>query len=304
MGRSRGLEPPTSGTTNRRSNQLSYDRHISASAFEKCRAAGPVKAARRAVKPLPTRASANCIACRILKAKTASKCNRRKIISRLALGLPGLITVAVTHGGDSSAQRLLQQRGMQRVPTPKAEIFQLRGFVPGDLARELIGLIETERRPSTIADDNGDKQFRTSETCDLAPEEPAVSKVEQLLYEINGIDPRFGEPLQGQRYDIGQEFKAHSDWFNPGGTDYLKYCSVSGQRTWTFMIYLNDVEAGGGTRFKAIGKTFKPEAGKLLCWNNRTSDLAVNPDTIHHGMKVRQGVKYILTKWYREKEWG
>src|SRR5881628_3472148 len=27
MGRSRGLEPPTLGTTNRCSNQLSYDRH-------------------------------------------------------------------------------------------------------------------------------------------------------------------------------------------------------------------------------------------------------------------------------------
>lgn len=70
------------------------------------------------------------------------------------------------------------------------------------------------------------------------------------------------------------------------------------------MIYLNEVVAGGATRFKTVGKTFQPEAGKLLCWNNRRPDGSVNPNTLHHGMKVRKGVKYVITKWYREKEWG
>ena len=70
------------------------------------------------------------------------------------------------------------------------------------------------------------------------------------------------------------------------------------------MIYLNEVEAGGATRFKALGKTFQPEVGKLLCWNNRRPDQRENPNTIHHGMKVRRGRKYVITKWYREKPWG
>ena len=34
----------------------------------------------------------------------------------------------------------------------KLELFQLRGFIPPDLCRELIDLIDANRRPSTIAD--------------------------------------------------------------------------------------------------------------------------------------------------------
>ena len=132
----------------------------------------------------------------------------------------------------------------------------------------------------------------------------SVVQMEALLGKLSGIDPAHGEPLQGQRYDVGQEFKPHTDYFAPDGTDYATYCSVAGQRTWTFMIYLNAVEAGGATRFKALSKTFQPEPGKLLAWNNRRPDGRVNPNTLHHGMKVRKGVKYILTKWYREKPWG
>ena len=198
----------------------------------------------------------------------------------------------------------MKHEGVQRLPTPKAEIFQLRDFVSPLLREQLISLIDQDRRPSTIADDNGDQYFRTSETCDLRRAEPAVRELEAMLTELSGIDPTHGEPLQGQRYAVGQEFKAHTDYFTPGGPDWEQFCSISGQRTWTFMIYLNDVDAGGATRFKAVGKTFQPEAGKLLCWNNRRPDLSENPNTLHHGMKVRKGTKYVITKWYRERAWG
>ncbi len=204
---------------------------------------------------------------------------------------------------DLIAERLAARPTMQRVPTPKAAVFQHRRFVAHDLAAELIALIDKDRRPSTIADDNGDAYFRTSETCDLDAGLPAVQRIEALLTELAGIDPAYGEPLQGQRYAEGQEFKAHTDYFTPGGRDFEKYCALSGNRTWTFMVYLNDVDAGGATRFKMIDKTFQPDAGKLLCWNNRLPGGAVNPATLHHGMKVRKGVKYVITKWYREQLW-
>lgn len=206
--------------------------------------------------------------------------------------------------GESSAELLLARPGVQRVPSGKLELFQLRGFLTPEMCSELIAQIDRERRPSTLADPNGDAYFRTSETCDLAPELPVVQELEARLLALNGIDPAHGEPVQGQRYAEGQEFKPHCDYFNPGGQDWEKYTSVAGQRTWTFMIYLNEGMAGGGTRFKCVGKTFQPEVGKLLGWNNRRGDGSVNPNTLHHGMKVRRGTKYVITKWYREKVWG
>ena len=215
----------------------------------------------------------------------------------------------MTMMSDSVAARLAAAPAMQHIPTPKAAIFQQRRFLAPDLAAALIARIDAGRRPSTIADDNGDAAFRTSETCDLAAHLSEVQEVEALLTALSGIDPAYGEPLQGQCYAKGQEFKPHTDYFTPGGRDYERYCARSGNRTWTFMVYLNDVEAGGATRFKALDKTFQPEAGKLLCWNNRHAPGpgeitgGVNPSTIHHGMKVRQGVKYVITKWYRERPW-
>jgi prolyl 4-hydroxylase len=206
--------------------------------------------------------------------------------------------------GESCAQHLLSIPRMQRVPSSTLELYILRDFLDADLCQALVERIEAQRRPSTIADANGDDYFRTSETCDLDRADPVVADLDARLAAVSGIAPAFGEPLQGQRYDVGQEFKPHTDYFEPDGADFATYCSVAGQRTWTFMVYLNDLIAGGATRFPSIDKIVQPERGKLLAWNNRLADGVVNPASLHHGMKVRQGRKYVITRWYREKPWG
>lgn len=201
------------------------------------------------------------------------------------------------------ARHLASWPRMQRTPTPALALFTLRDFLDAPLCQELIALIEANHRPSTIADANGDTAFRTSSTCELDPGEAAVRALAERLNTVSGIDPAHAEPLQGQRYEEGQEFKAHTDYFEPGGADFARFCTRSGQRTWTFMVYLNTVAAGGATRFKAIGKTVQPEAGKLLAWNNRLPDGGCNPATLHHALKVRKGRKYVITQWYRERPW-
>ena len=211
---------------------------------------------------------------------------------------------SVPQASDADPAWIASHRQVQRVPSRDLVLFIQREFLTADECAGLVERIEACRRPSTIADANGDSAFRTSETCDLDGADPFIAAIDAKLAAFAGIDPAFGEPIQGQRYAVGQEFKAHTDYFDPGGIDFGRYCSIAGNRTWTLMVYLNQPAAGGATRFIKIGKTVQPETGKLLAWNNRLAPGRYNDASLHHGMKVRSGVKHIITKWYRERPWA
>jgi prolyl 4-hydroxylase len=199
------------------------------------------------------------------------------------------------------ALRLAAAPGVQRVPTRELELFIVRGFLDAETCAALIERIDQHRRPSEIADDLGITNFRTSETCDLDACDPVVGGVDRSIADLLGLSLERGEPLQGQRYAPGQEFRPHTDTFEPGGYDFFVHTADRGQRSWTAMIYLNRPDEGGATRFKTIGKTIQPEPGKLLAWNNLLPDGTPNPATLHQGMRVRRGTKYVLTKWFRER---
>lgn len=202
---------------------------------------------------------------------------------------------------DNPARRLDAEPGVQRVPTRELELFIVRKFLDLATCEALMEKIDERRRPSEIADDIGVADFRTSETCDLDWRDPLVGEVDRRIAALLGLSLDASEPIQGQRYAPGQEFKLHTDTFEPGGYDFYVHTAATGQRTWTAMVYLNEPDDGGATRFRKIGKTIQPEAGKLLAWNNLLPDGRPNPATLHQGMKVRRGTKYIITKWFRER---
>ena len=92
----------------------------------------------------------------------------------------------------------------------------------------------------------------------------------------------FHEDYQLLRYSGGQEYKKHYD----GSTDI--------GRTISALIYLNDDFEGGELEFPNYGITIKPQAGMLILFPS-------NFAYAHVAHPVRQGTKYALVTWIRDR---
>jgi prolyl 4-hydroxylase len=200
--------------------------------------------------------------------------------------------------------RLAGVSGIVRVPSDSIEMFILRDFVTAAECDALVAMIEANRKPSRLMTDHPDPGFRTSETCNFDAAAPVVQLVERRLHALLGIEPGHGERLQGQRYAVGQEFKPHHDYLRPSSPYWSRQEKVGGQRTWTAMAFLNLPEAGGETFFPRLNLKIPPRRGSLVTWNNLDEHGEPNEFSLHQGMPVRAGVKYVFTKWYRERPWG
>ncbi|QNA84343.1 2OG-Fe(II) oxygenase [Sphingomonas sp. So64.6b] len=205
--------------------------------------------------------------------------------------------------GATVARRLDANPAIRRANIDTAQIYYHTDFLNPLQCGKLVKLIDTNRRPSTLLSDRADDGFRTSESCDMDRWSPDVRPTDEAIANLLGIDPSHGETMQGQRYAPGQQFRAHHDYFHHGESYWQAMQSSGGQRTWTAMIYLNDVEEGGATWFPQAGIRVAPKRGLLLAWNNMKPDGSPNDKTLHEGMPVVRGTKYIVTKWFREGAW-
>lgn len=205
--------------------------------------------------------------------------------------------------GKSTSARLKRAPGVQVVSGIGIDVYLIQNFLTPRECGGLIAMIDANRKPSTILSSDPDPTFRTSESCDLDRWDPFVESIDARICKLLGMKPRQGETLQGQRYAVGQQFKAHHDFFHIDQPYWEDEKTRGGQRCWTAMIYLDQPAGGGETMFPDAGFQITPRTGMLLAWNNMDASGNPNHKSLHESLPVTAGIKNIVTKWYRERFW-
>lgn len=192
-----------------------------------------------------------------------------------------------------------------KYPSKLLQLYTIEDFLSKDECETVIGVIDQVLEPSTVT--SNEEGYRTSRTSYWHEYDPELAAyMDKKMSSILNVHPMFSEAIQGVRYDEGEYFKEHVDWFDKQHNQ-GEFVADYGQRTWTVMIYLNDVEAGGETHFRHIDYSFTPKRGTAVLWNNLNIHGRGNAMATHEALPVTKGTKYIITKWFREQrdpDWG
>src|SRR3546814_18831392 len=116
--------------------------------------------------------------------------------------------------GEAVTRHLDVNPAITRVESDAAQIYYCPNYLDADRCAALIAVIDANRRPSTLLSSTYDSAFRTSESCDMDRWAPNIRPVDEGLARLLGVEPEYGETMQGQRYAPGQHIRAHTDNFH------------------------------------------------------------------------------------------
>jgi prolyl 4-hydroxylase len=134
--------------------------------------------------------------------------------------------------------------------------------------------------------------------------DPFIARLDRRIAALMNWPAGNGEGLQILRYRTGGQYTPHFDYFPPADPGSRGALAIGGQRISSLVMYLSDVEEGGGTVFPQIGLTVTPKRGAAVYFEYCNSRGQVDPLTLHGGLPVLKGEKWIATKWMRQRPYG
>ncbi len=174
---------------------------------------------------------------------------------------------------------------------------------------QLVEMSRAKLQRSTIVDPStGAHQHiaeRTSSGTFFALNEDAfIARLDRRIADLMHWPIENGEGLQILNYLVGGEYKSHFDYFPPSDPGCAMHIAKGGQRVSTLIIYLNDVPAGGETTFPSVGLSVVPKKGSAVYFEYCNAHGQLDERTLHGGLPVLAGEKWIATKWMRQRKYA
>jgi prolyl 4-hydroxylase len=191
-------------------------------------------------------------------------------------------------------------------PTSLSEkpfIRRFNGLMSAEECEYLIGMSARLLVPAGVVDKSTGQgrqsQVRTNSVAVFWPpqQDMVVHAINLRLAEAAGLPVANGEMLNVLMYRPGEEYRPHFDFFPLE----IAKADPSGQRIRTLLVYMNTDYDGGETHFIGAGLKIKGEVGDGVLFHNCDASGAPDRGTLHSGLPVAQGQKWLLSKWYREK---
>lgn len=220
---------------------------------------------------------------------------------------PGRAAALLTQGKpDGNALR----HGDREIPILFAieapRVMLLQGLLTDAECDALVALSRDRmQRSSVVNPATGDENVIDARTSTGAMfqvgENGLLEQLEARIAAVTGVPADHGEGFQILNYKPGAEYQPHFDFFNPKNPGEARQMAVGGQRIATLVIYLNSTPAGGATGFPRIGLNVAPVKGNAVFFSYQLPDGTLDDRTLHGGMPVVTGEKWIATKWLRER---
>lgn len=190
------------------------------------------------------------------------------------------------------------------------EIYTIDGFITKEECKHIIKLARPKLTRAMVGAGNGGEnddgsysKNRTGTNCWFKHDHDEI-----FLNVGKKIAKQVGHPLENAEqfqivhYDVGEEFKSHVDgWEQDGSKEHFYNFKNGGNRLVTALVYLNDVEEGGGTKMMKLNYEIQAQQGKLLvfedCFKGTNN---INKLSEHCGMPVIKGEKFAFNLWFKE----
>jgi len=181
-------------------------------------------------------------------------------------------------------------------------LVHFKGLLSLDECAELIAIGSvSDAKPSVVVDGASDVAYETPGRCStvVAPSVdayPIIMEIRRRIELLSGISQENQEPLQILHYTRGGKYDIHYDAFSDGSPQLRN----GGNRLLTVLLYLNDVEYGGWTQFPHIMANIVPNAGSGILFRNTDTQSRQLRESLHAGLPVTHGEKWIASIWIRE----